>query len=157
MRGPTPHLTAWVAGDPQSLSRSLCALPVKNHLTSDSQAWLMLSHSKDSSFQPPSQPPSESLILRWGPGTWCLKSSARFGEEWTMGPALSHRSPSFHYRNFCVTLALAALSRMVGGCGGHPGAPTGVGNLGRCPAQMQGPLLPGPQVNYSSKMVCQVI
>lgn len=56
MRSPTPHLTAWAAGDPRSLSRSLCALPVKNHLTSDSQAWLTLSHSEDSSFQPPSAP-----------------------------------------------------------------------------------------------------
>lgn len=61
MRSPTPYLTAWVAGDPRSLSRSLSVLLVKNHLASDSQAWLTLRQSRGSSFQPPSRPPTPTI------------------------------------------------------------------------------------------------
>ena len=133
-------------------------------MASDSQAWLMLGHSRGSSFQPPSRPPTPTIT----PGGFRVDSSEvgprnldfeKLRQVWggvdyracTVAPEpfiplqkpLGHSCPGCSQRD----------GRGVGG----GGAPTGVGDLGSSPAQMQGPLLPGPQVNYSSKMICQVI
>ena len=151
MRSPTPHLTVWAAGDPRSLSRSLCALPVKNHLASDSQAWLALSHSEDSSFQPPSAP-FRIANSEVGPRNLVFEKLSQVWGGMDYGACTVAPEPFIPLQKL--------LRHSCPGCsqrdGRGWGAPTGVGDLGSSPAQMQGPLLPGPWVNYSSKMVCQV-
>lgn len=164
MRSPTPYLTAWVAGDPRSLSRSLSVLLVKNHLASDSQAWLTLRQSRGSSFQPPSRPPTPTIT----PGGFRIDNSEvgprnlGFEKLRQVWGGVDSRACTVAPEPFIPLQKL--LGHSCPGCSqrdgwwvGSGGSPAGVDDLGSSPAQTQGPLLPGPQVNYSSKMICQVI